>query len=35
MSRLNDRAMHWFPRNCVNDHAIKLFAECGAIAALR
>jgi hypothetical protein len=32
---LNDPGLHWFPRDCAINHAIKIFAECGAIAAPR
>jgi hypothetical protein len=33
MSGFNDRDVQWFPRNCASNHAIKIFVECGAIAA--
>jgi hypothetical protein len=35
MSGLNDLGMQWFPRDCVTNHAINIFAECGANAAPR
>jgi hypothetical protein len=35
MSDFNGPGMQWFPRKCVNNHAVNIFAECGAIAALR